>query len=250
MSGRPAKRRLALPHAPALAAGLNHHGDARAHVVLLHEVGKPRDVVERERGHVVQLGRAARLLDIGDDGHRVRGGQLVRDVGIVGVLRLEVPARGLVGLLLGATQRLARIVVGRRHGTARELREVGAQRPAAARALGEHGGHAGVRIVARAHDLDGGQPALAVPLHHHHVVAGHAAHDVGALRFALHRFDARHLPRSGNHRLARAGGAMAVRVLAGVVDVEAHMAVVLHAAHIVAALHQRSDELLDERRFT
>ena len=50
------------------------------------------------------------------------------------------------------------------------------------------------------------------------------------------------------HRLAGAGGAVAVGVLAGVVDVEADMAVVLDAAHVVAACHQFGDQLLDERR--
>lgn len=76
----------------------------------------------------------------------------------------------------------------------------------------------------------------------------HAAHDVGALHLALHRLDARHLPWCGDHRLARAGGAVAVRVLAGIVDVEAHVAVVLHAAHVIAARDQLGYELLDKRR--
>ena len=82
--------RLALPHAPALAARLDDHGHARPHETLLHEVGESSNVVERERRHVVQLGGMARLLDVGDDGHRVRRRQLVRYVGVVGMLRLEM----------------------------------------------------------------------------------------------------------------------------------------------------------------
>ena len=173
---------------------------------------------------------------------------------MVGVLRLEVGAhRRSVGrhvaALHDAAQRLARVLVVRgRHGAARELGEVGAQRPAATGSFRKHVGHPRVRLVARAHDLHGGQPALAVAFHDDDVVPVHAAHDVGALHLALHRLDARHLPRRGDHRLARPGGAVAVRVLTGIVDVEAHVAVVLHAAHVVTARDQLGYELLDKRR--
>ena len=81
---------LAAPHAPALAARLDDHGHARAHVVLLHEVGEAGHVAQVERRHVVQLGGMHGLGDVGDHGHRVRRGQLVGDVHVVGVLRVVV----------------------------------------------------------------------------------------------------------------------------------------------------------------
>ena len=184
--------------------------------------------------------------------HRVARGQLVGYVHVVGMLRLEMLARRLpfprLGGFLSPAQLFPRLVVVGRGQAARELREVGAQRPSVARALFEHVGHARVRLVAGTHDLDGGQAALAVALHNDYVVARHAAHDVRALHFAAHGLHTRHLARRGNDRLAGAGSAVAVGVLAGVVDVEADMAVVLDAAHVMAACHQFGDQLLDERR--
>ena len=78
-------------------------------------------------------------------------------------------------------------------------------------------------------------------------MTGHAAHDVRTLQLTFDGLDACHLPWSGYDGLPRARGAVAVRVLAWIVDIEARMAVVLHAAHIQATRDEFSDEPLDER---
>ena len=162
---------------------------------------------------------------------------------------------GELGLLgrreLRRLSRLRRVrVVHVRNGVATELREIGAQRPALARAFGEHLGRARVGGVARAHDLDGGQAAFAVPLDDDHVVPGHAGHDIGAFKLALGGFDARHLPRGRDDGFASAGVAVAPRVFTRDVDVEADVAVMLHAAHIEPAPHQLGDEFFDKGCFS
>ena len=131
------------------------------------------------------------------------------------------------------------------HGATSELGEIRAERPALASALGEHLGSSGIGLVAGAHDLDGGQAAFAITLDDHHVVAGHARHDIGALRFPIGGLDTRHLARCRDNRLAGAGVAMPPRVFPGDVDVEPDMAVVLNAAHVQTATDQLGDELLD-----
>ena len=132
------------------------------------------------------------------------------------------------------------------HGAAPELGEIRAERPALASTLGEHLGGSGIGLVAGAHDLDGGQAAFAITFDDHHVVAGHARHDVGAFRFPIGGLDTRHLARSRDNRLAGAGVAMPPRVFPGDVDVEPDMAVVLDAAHVQTATDQLGDELLDK----
>lgn len=101
-------------------------------------------------------------------------------------------------------------------------------------------------LLPGAHDLDGWQAAFAITLDDHHVVAGHARHDVGAFRFPIGGLDTRHLARSRDNRLAGAGVAMPPRVFPGDVDVEPDMAVVLDAAHVQTATDQLGDELLDK----
>ena len=133
-----------------------------------------------------------------------------------------------------------------RHSTTSELGEIRAERPSLARALGEHLGGSGIGLVAGAHDLDGGQAAFAITFDDHHVVAGHARHDVGALRFPIGGLNTRHLTRSRDNRLAGAGVAMPPRVFPRDVDVEPDMAVVLNAAHVQTATDQLGDELLDK----
>ena len=132
------------------------------------------------------------------------------------------------------------------HGAASELGEIRAERPAFASALGEHLGGSSIGLVAGAHDLDGGQAAFAITLDDHHVVAGHARHDVGAFSFPIGGLDTRHLARSRDNRLAGAGVAMPPRVFPRDVDVEPDMAVVLDAAHVQTATDQLGDELLDK----
>ena len=216
---RPARElheRLALPHAPALAARLDDDRDLGAQVVALEVVGERRHVIEPERGNAVQLRRLDCFGNVGHHGDRVRRGHLRDEVGV----------------------RLERAVA------ARLLYEVGA---AAAGALGEGGRHVRIGCVRGAHDLDRGKAALAVPLHDHDVMAGHRAHDLGAFELAFYRFHARNLARGGDHRLGSTRLAMTVRVLARDVDLEVLAMMVLHAAHIVPARDELVDELHDER---
>ena len=110
-------RRLAAPHAPAFAARLDDHRDARPHVVLLHEVGQPDDVVECERRDVVQFGGMFGHRHVGGYRHRVARGQLIGYVHVVGMLRLEMLARRLPFPRLGRPPELAQpsprlVVVG------------------------------------------------------------------------------------------------------------------------------------------
>ncbi len=219
-------RCLAAPHALALAASLNDHRHARAHVLRFDEVRHARHIVDAECRDAVRGGALARLGDVGDDGHRRFRGQLVGNIGMVGMLRGEMVACGRCGALRHAAP------LGRRDGPAPELGEIGAERPAFARALGEHGRGACVGGVARTHDLYRGQAAFAITLNHHDVVARHACDDVVALKLAGRGLDARHLPRAGDDRLGRARMAMTVGIFSGLIDLETHMAVMLHAAHI------------------
>ena len=79
-------------------------------------------------------------------------------------------------------------------------------------------------------------------------MALHVAHDVGALKLAFDGLDARHLAGARDDGLARARLAVAVRILAGIVDLEADMAMVLDAAHIPSARHKLADRLDDDGR--
>ena len=167
---------------------------------------------------------------------------------MVGMLHGEMATRRRNGRLLRTFEHLVSDwVVGRRNRTARELRKVSAERPTATRAFGEHVSYARIGFVARAHDLNSRKPTFAITFHHHDVVAGHATHDIGALNFAFDGFHACHLARSRNHRLACASGTMAIRILSGDVDIEAHVAVVLHTTYVEASSHQFSDKLFDQR---
>ena len=136
------------------------------------------------------------------------------------------------------------------HVAASELGEIRAQRPTLAGALGECLGGTGIGLVAGAHDLDGGQAAFAIALDDHHVMTGHARHDIGALRFPIGGLDPRHLTGSRDDGFAGAGVSMPPRVLSGDIDVEPHMAMVLDAAHVQAATDQLGYELLDKGCFT
>lgn len=139
--------------------------------------------------------------------------------------------------------------LGRAVDRAPQLREVRRQRQALPGRLHEQASRTAVGLVARAHDLDGGQPAFAVALHHNDVVIRHRAHQLAALHLVFHGLDARHLPRGRNNRFGGAGGPVAVGVLAGNIDIEPAMGMVFDGTHVEPAAHQLGDEPLDERRF-
>ena len=260
---------LALSHAAAFAPCLDHQGDAGTNVVLLQEGGHAADVVQVEGRDVVGLGRLHRLGDVGHDGHGVARGHLggkVQHAALAG----HVVADGLAGqgvgagqlgvavgdggqgllhdLLSPAVQDLLALLFGFQEAQlAHDLGEVGAQGPAAAGAFGQDVGGQRVRVVAGAHDLDGGQAAFPIALHHHDVVVGHAADQLVRLRFAVQGLDHGHLARAGDHSFRGAGLAVTIGVLARDVDLEAFPVVVLDAAHVMAASHQLFDELHHQR---
>ena len=68
------------------------------------------------------------------------------------------------------------------------LGEVDAERPPAPRPLREQRRSARISRIGSTHDLDGRKTALAVTLNDNDIVAGHARHDIGALRFPWSRF--------------------------------------------------------------
>ena len=162
--------------------------------------------------------------------------------------------------LRGAVPVVAKVVVQRlfraldaltlgREKAFRNLGEIGPKRPASLRAQGESLSDALVRLVARTHELDGRQAAFAITLHDDDIVAWHASHDIGAFRLALERLHAGDLPRRCDDGLRSARFAMAVGILARIVDIEALVAVMFHASHVVAPGNKLFDKLHDEGRF-
>ena len=80
-------------------------------------------------------------------------------------------------------------------------------------------------------------------------MAWHASHDIGAFRLALERLHAGDLSRRCDDSLRSARFTMAVGILARIVDIEALVAVMLHASHVVSPSNKLLDKLHDEGRF-
>ena len=244
-TSRKGHRCLRLAHAPRLATGLDDHRDARPHVVLGKEVGQSGHIFKTDGGNAIERRSLLGLGNVGHHSHRVGGRHLGRSIGgsrVVGRARHLAQTRYFARAV--APSRVARAV-----DRAPQLREVRRQRQALPGRLHEQASRTAVGLVARAHDLDGGQPAFAVALHHNDVVIRHRAHQLAALHLVFHGLDARHLPRGRNNRFGGAGGPVAVGVLAGNIDIEPAMGMVFDGTHVEPAAHQLGDEPLDERRF-
>ena len=248
-TSRKGHRRLRLAHAPRLATGLDDHRDARPHVVLGKEIGQSGRIFKADGGNAIERRSLLGIGDIGHHSHRVGGRHPGRSIGgsrVVGRARHFARARHLARAVAGP---VAPSPAARAVDRAPQLREVRRQRQTLPGRLHEQASRTAVGLVTRAHDLDGGQPAFAVALHHDNVVVRHRAHQLVALHLVFHGLDARHLPRGRNNRLGGAGGPVAVGVLAGNIDVEPAMGMVLDGAHVEPATHQLGDKPLDERRF-